>query len=117
MDTEAAAFLVQILPCCVLLKIGDFCHRHIVGQKAIRRWLPELWGGEVPTANQMSTIGSQNDSRLTQLNNGIGLTDTLTITDILFKNFTLIMLLSQPRHNSTNSDKGAVAQTMLFTTE
>jgi hypothetical protein len=63
-------------------KIGDFCHRHIVGREVIGRYLPELWAGEVATANQMSTICGQNEPIPTQLSNGIAQSNTFIASDI-----------------------------------
>ncbi|MBD2532939.1 hypothetical protein H6G97_26530 [Nostoc flagelliforme FACHB-838] len=58
----------------------------------------ELWSGEVwLVTDQMSTNRTQNDSKLAQLNNGIGQPDTLTTT-ILVENLTPVLLLSQSHY-------------------
>ncbi|MGF2037295.1 MAG: hypothetical protein RMZ43_018570 [Nostoc sp. CmiVER01] len=77
---------------CCFEKIGDFCYRYIVGREVVARSHPQMWGGEVGlVTDQMSTNGTQNDSGLTQLSNGIGQSNTLTTTSILIeKSYTRI---------------------------
>jgi|GEM_PF-1198288 len=72
---------------CCYEKLGDFCHRHIVGREVIKRSLPQLWGGEVGQAGN-----SDKDTNLiltlkpiTQLNKGNALTDTPNISNTLSK--------------------------------
>ncbi|MBC6433352.1 DUF488 domain-containing protein [Nostoc sp. HG1] len=37
----------QDITLCCYEKVGDFCHRHQVGEEVVQKHLPELWGGEV----------------------------------------------------------------------
>ena len=79
--------------------------------------LPELWGGEVGlVTHQMSTNGTQNDSRLTQLSNGIGQPDTLTTTDILIEKYYTRSGTESITSQSSNN-KGAIAQTIVLSKE
>lgn len=62
---------------CCFEKSGDFCHRYIVGREVIRRALPELWGGEVGLLSDDQLVFNE---RLVQMEKGIGLTDTESMT-------------------------------------
>lgn len=103
---------------CCFEKMGDFCHRHIVGQKVIERSLPQMWGGEVGLMPaQMSTIGTQNDSILTptELNKGNGLTDTQAPHKTPSKEY--YNFVSKSNTSQLNITKGAAAQTTVLETE
>ncbi|MEH1801101.1 MAG: hypothetical protein V7L13_18400 [Nostoc sp.] len=62
---------------CCFEKSGDFCHRYIVGREVIGRVLPERWGGEVGLLGDNQLVSNE---RLVQVEKGIGLTDTESMT-------------------------------------
>lgn len=62
---------------CCYEKPTDFCHRHQVGEELVQKYLPELWGGEVGLLGDDQLVSYK---RLVQMEKGIGLTDTESMT-------------------------------------
>ncbi|MBD2535130.1 hypothetical protein H6G97_39260 [Nostoc flagelliforme FACHB-838] len=73
----------------------------------IGRSPPELWGGEVAAANQMSTNCGQNK--------GNGLTDTQTPHKTPSKQY--YNFIAKSNTSQSNSDNGIAAQTIILSTE
>ncbi|WP_242063034.1 hypothetical protein [Nostoc sp. FACHB-145] len=67
---------VDVTLCCYE-KPSDFCHRHQVGEEVVQAYLPELWGGEVGLLGDDQPVSI---NKLAQMEKGIGLTDTESMT-------------------------------------